>query len=128
MTFLRTMNDAQIFIQKLNVLDSLIYKSNGNTEDYIDKTFSETEKNWLMSIEGPDIHSKIEKMVAEIRSLSTLQIEVPVPLTLNQVNKIHQWWNSNCSTKILFDFVVNPELMTGVVLKKDGKIKVYEKI
>ena len=134
MMFIKTVRDSEMFIDKVNDLHSLIYKSDTNVLKSMDKIFSEEEDEWLTGYLGlkdekqaksVNVSSKLEALIEEIRSLNVLIIEVARPLTTKQIDQISKWWDQNCSTKMLFDFVVNEEIVAGAVIKKDGKIKDY---
>lgn len=134
MKFLKTVHDSEVLIDKVNYLHSLIYKSDTNVLKSIGTIFSEEEKGWLIErlglkgqteFKSATLSAKLEQLILEIRSLQVLTIEVPVPIKVKQVEELSKWWDKNCSTEVLFDFVVNENILAGAVIKKDGKIKDY---
>jgi hypothetical protein len=129
---LKTDRDRTLALLFLNNLYENLYKTDTSFSNFLSKNQDEHfakiilgqfPSDWLAASDKERIEKKINELKKEIQILPTISLTIAIHPNEELLKALEHWAEVNFKTKMIFDIRVNPEIIGGAIVIRNGSYK-----
>jgi len=119
----RTKDDFSLIKAQLDLLESGLYETKGNTFDYVlkNKISSSLSGLILKLIKTEKKENVIEKIRQELEGVKFLKVTLAIDPSEKFIESMADWLNKMNSRNIALDIEVDQSIIGGVIVEFEGK-------
>jgi hypothetical protein len=126
---LKTDRDRTLALLFLNSLSENLYKTDRSLDNFLKrnesdpfakKVLSEFPPNWINLPDKSTIEEKISELKKRIEILPTIGLTIAVHPNEELLKNLENWAAANFAEKVIFDIRVNPEIVGGAIVVRNG--------
>jgi F0F1-type ATP synthase delta subunit len=129
-----TKTEAAIFLNKLSSIADSLYDIKSNLAQKIDQTITINEKQMLLNycqkaginIQDPGQFQKlISALKDSLAKIAVVTLTLAIPPTPSLLAHLLEWLQKELKQKLFLEIQVQPEIMGGMIIAQNGRIKEY---
>jgi F0F1-type ATP synthase delta subunit len=129
-SFFHTRDQANDFSIRLSTISEKIYQNNFDLDKTLSEQFGLKKKDALIAFlrtnkvnaQSPsELNSFFNTLIDKISELPVLSISIAFNPTEETLRMLSEWFLLNRKSQVLFEIIVNPDLIAGCTISFNGK-------